>query len=356
MASTWEKKTFTRENGEKVQMHFPIIVSASRSTDIPAFYSDWFFHRLKVGYSAWTNPFNGEKSFIAYEDTRFIVFWSKNPRPLLSHLPELKDRNIGCYIQYSLNDYEKEKLEVGVRPLQERIDTFKRLVDELGLGGVVWRFDPLMLTEDIHIDDLLSKIERIGDQLQGYTEKLVFSYADIELYRKVKKNLEKNNIPYREWDESNMLEFARLLSSLNKKWGYELATCAEKIDLENLGIQHNRCIDDKLIIRRGFNDRKLMNFLNVTLQPVDAVDLFGNPLPVHEDAILLPNETYAIRGKKRDSGQRKLCGCIASKDIGEYNTCIHLCEYCYANTSKESAKRNYSTHKANPFSETITGR
>ena len=192
----WQPIQIKRENGETVKAQAPIIVYASRSTDIPAFYADWFFHRLKVGYSAWTNPFNGVKSYVSYQDTRFIVFWSKNPRQLLQHLDYLKERNIGCYIQYTLNDYEKEGLERGVPKLSERVDTFKLLVDKLGKGRVIWRFDPLLLTDDISIDALLTKIERIGDQLQGYTEKLVFSYADILSYRKVKANLEKSHIPY----------------------------------------------------------------------------------------------------------------------------------------------------------------
>ena len=194
-----ETKEMTLENGQTVPLQEPLVVSASRSTDIPAFYSDWFFHRLKVGYSVWINPFNGKKMAISYAKTRFIVFWSKDPRPLLAHLDELKERGISCYVQYSLNDYEDEKLEKGVPPLPERIDTFKRLVDKLGLGGVIWRFDPLMLTDDINIDKLLRKIERIGEQLKGYTEKLVFSFADISIYRKVKSNLEANGIPYYEW-------------------------------------------------------------------------------------------------------------------------------------------------------------
>ena len=176
----------------------PIIVSASRSTDIPAFYADWFFNRLEKGYSAWTNPFNGVKSYVSYQNTSFIVFWSKNPRPLLYHLDYLKERNIGCYIQYTLNDYENEGLERGVPKLSERIDTFKQLVDKLGKGRVIWRFDPLILTDAISTDTLLSKIEHIGNQLQGCTEKLVFSYADILSYRKVKANLEKSHIPYHE--------------------------------------------------------------------------------------------------------------------------------------------------------------
>ena len=123
--ATWAKKNLPREDGEVEPMQMPMIVSASRSTDIPAFYADWFFHRLEVGYSAWTNPFNGMKSYVSYQNTRFIVFWSKNPRPLLAHLDELKERNIGCYIQYTLNDYVEEGLEKGVPSLDERIETFK---------------------------------------------------------------------------------------------------------------------------------------------------------------------------------------------------------------------------------------
>ena len=230
----WDKIKITHNNGSPVDAQAPIIISASRSTDIPAFYADWFFHRLNVGYSAWKNPFNGKLSYVSYAKTRFIVFWSKNPRPLLAHLDELKEKKIDCYIQYTLNDYEKEGLEKGVPPLQQRIETFKNLVDKLGKGRVIWRFDPLILTDKISIDDLLVKIENIGNELIGYTEKLVFSFADIASYKKVKNNLDKNGINYQEWDEVSMNEFARRLAILNKKWGYELATCGEKIDIEKL--------------------------------------------------------------------------------------------------------------------------
>ena len=101
--ASWNKELLARENGELVQMQVPEIISASRSTDIPAFYADWFFHRLKVGYSAWTNPFNGVKSYVSYKNTRFIVFWSKNPRPLLNYLDYLKERSIGSYINSGKN-------------------------------------------------------------------------------------------------------------------------------------------------------------------------------------------------------------------------------------------------------------
>ena len=349
--ASWDKENLPRENGEIVPMQVPEIVSASRSTDIPAFYTDWFFHRLKVGYSAWTNPFNGVKSYVSYKNTHFIVFWSKNPRPLLNHLDYLKERKIGCYIQYTLNDYEEERLERGVPPIQERIDTFKRLVDNLGEGRVIWRFDPLILTNDINVDKLLAKIERIGNDLQGYTEKMVFSYADIRIYRKVKANLEKNKIPYHEWTEPQMLDFAKRLSELNNEWHYTLATCGEKIDLKPFGIEKNHCIDYDLLVRFAHDDDVLMNFIGATIKERQR-NIFGELEPIPKSAIELSGDRYVIK----DSGQRDFCGCMSSKDIGEYNTCVHFCEYCYANTSKETAVLNFNSHKNNPLSETITGK
>ena len=349
----WQKAQIQRDNGMIAEAQAPVIISASRSTDIPAFYADWFFHRLKVGYSAWTNPFNGVKSFVSYEKCRFIVFWSKNPKPMLEHLDELKERNIGCYIQYTLNDYEKEGLEKGVPPLEKRIDTFKRLVDQLGQGRVIWRFDPLILTDQIGLDDLLEKVENIGDQLNGYTEKLVFSYADIASYKKVKANLEKSHVNYVEWTTNQMVEFAQKLSELNQKWHYQLATCGEKIDIEQYGILHNRCVDDDLMIRFAHHDKALMDFLGVKIKTV-VNSLFGME-PVPENAIMLSDTQYALKEKdNHDKGQRQFCGCMVSKDIGEYNTCPHLCEYCYANASKEKAVGNYKKHKMNPMGDTIT--
>ena len=351
----WQKTQIQRDNEMMAEAQAPVIISASRSTDIPAFYADWFFHRLKVGYSAWTNPFNGVKSFVSYEKCRFIVFWSKNPKPLLEHLDELKERNIGCYIQYTLNDYVKEGLEKGVPLLEERIDTFKRLVDKLGKGRVIWRFDPLILTDQISLDDLLRKVEYIGDQLWGYTEKLVFSYADIALYKKVKANLDKSHVNYTEWTVEQMEEFAQRLSELNQKWHYQLATCGEKIDLAPYGILHNHCVDDDLMIRFAHHDKALMDFLGVEIKTVEN-SLFGTE-PIPANAIRLSETQYALKKKdNRDKGQRQFCGCMVSKDIGEYNTCPHLCEYCYANASKEVAVKNWKQHKNNRFGETITGK
>lgn len=309
------------DNGTDVLAQAPFIVSASRATDIPAFYADWFFRRLEKGYVRWRNPFSGQDSYVSFANTRFIVFWSKNPAPLLSHLSTLKEREIGCYIQYTLNDYEAEGLEPNVPTLTQQIDTFRRLVDTLGMGAVVWRFDPLILTDRINIDTLLDKIARIADALVGRTEKLVFSFADIESYKKVSRNLRQSGIDYREWDEDSMREFALRLSTLNRdNWDFRLAACAERIDLSEYGIEHNRCIDPELISRLAPDDAVLQNFLY---------------------------------NAGADSGQRKACGCILSKDIGAYNTCSHGCLYCYANTSPASAFANYKKSLANPPTDSI---
>lgn len=362
MAMSTDKIQITLDSGVSAEAHTPVIVSASRSTDIPAFYADWFFERLKRGYSAWTNPFNGVTSYVSYSRTRFIVFWSKNPKPLLEHIDYLSERNIGCYIQYTLNDYEAEGLEKAVPPLAQRIETFKMLVDKLGKGRVIWRFDPMILTDKISINNLLDKVRNIGDQLKEYTEKLVFSFADIASYRKVKANLEKNGINYREWDENSMNEFAGKISEMNRErgWNFDIATCGEKIDIEQYGIKHNRCIDDDLMIRFAYHDKELMDFLKVDIRKVQPsmpsmFEEFKDCPQVPTGAIMLAPDIYAIKQKNnKDKGQRQFCGCIISKDVGQYNTCPHLCEYCYANTSKEAAVANWKRYNKNIKFETIT--
>lgn len=349
-----KKDEIKLENGKSTKAFSPVIISASRRTDIPAFYSDWFFHRLNVGYSAWINPFNGIKNYVSYKNTRFIIFWSKNPQPLLTYLPVLKKRNICCYIQYTLNDYENEKLETGIPPLENRTDTFKALSKELGKKAVIWRFDPMILTDKITIDDLLEKVERIGSQIHEYTEKMVFSYVDILLYRKVKSNLDKNKVAYNEWTEEEMDEFAKKLSELNKRlnWNLQLTTCCEKIDIEKYDIKHNRCIDGDLIVQLAWKDEKLMKAMKVKIETMSSHDIFGKTtLP--SEAILLPENHYFTSIHKKDNRQRACCGCMNATDIGEYNTCPHLCEYCYANANKEIALRNWKIHCQNPQSENL---
>ena len=213
----------------------PVIVSVSRSTDIPAFYSDWFLERVKSGYSVWINPFNQEHYRVSFEDTRMIVFWSKNPKPLLQRLDEIEALGYRqYYFQFTLNDFVAEGLEPNVPSVDERIDTFRRLANRIGKERVIWRFDPLLLTDKITIDVLLDRITKIGRQLKGYTEKLVFSFIDIASYRKVQRNLAGLNC--RELSKEDQIRFAQGLSQLNMELSLELATCAEQVDLSAYGI------------------------------------------------------------------------------------------------------------------------
>ena len=334
----WEKINIKIENQTEVEAQAPIIISASRSTDIPAFYSDWFINRLKKGYLKWKNPFNGVPLYVTFKNTRLIVFWSKNPKPLLKHIDWLQENYPNFYFQYSLNDYDKT-IEKNVISLDKRIETFIKLSEKIGKEKVIWRFDPLILTDKIGVNELLRKIENIGNQLKSYTNKFVFSYADIGVYKKVQNNLKRANINYLEFNENSMIEIAQGLQELNKNWNFEIGTCAEKINIEKYGIIHNKCIDDDLIKKLFFKDEKLMNFIGYKLiKP----NLYSNKFRLEK----------IKKGNLKDKGQREFCACIFSKD-GQYNTCPHLCEYCYANTSEKSVLSNYKKHKNNPKQENI---
>jgi len=336
----WEKVSIKIQDESTVDGPSPVIISASRSTDIPAFYSDWLVDRIKAGYVKWKNPFNGVFSYVSFSKARLIVFWSKNPKPIIKHLDFLNEQKINFYFQYTLNDYDAEKLEPRVPALNSRIETFIELSEKIGKEKIIWRFDPLILTDVIGVDELLRKIEYIGEKLKNYTEKMVFSFADIKQYKKVQNNLRRNSIKYLEFNERTMNEFAEGLQNLNINWNFEIGTCAERLPLEKYGIIHNKCIDDDLIIKLFYTDTILMDFLKVKILPPDLLD---------------PTVRFEKKKNNDDKGQRKFCGCIISKDIGEYNTCPHLCEYCYANDNSEIAKSNFQKHLRIDSSETITG-
>jgi DNA repair photolyase len=259
----------------------------------------------------------------------------------------LDERGIQYYFQFTLNDYEKEGFEPNVPPLKERIETFKELSGLIGREKVIWRFDPLIVTSAITPRDLLEKIWNVGNQLKGFTEKLVFSFVDVKAYRKVQNNLVKETSFYSkesvENAELNTEQIEKVVEGLVKirerrqseGWDIALATCAESIDLEKYGIEHNRCIDDELMKRIFAQDKDLMYYLSYGKLPDKSV-LFT------EDTVNPPKQINL-----KDNGQRKVCGCMISKDIGMYNTCNHLCVYCYANTSKSTVERNISLHHEN---------
>ncbi|MDR2498888.1 MAG: DUF1848 domain-containing protein [Tannerellaceae bacterium] len=295
----WERITIINRQGEQAEAIAPLIISASRATDIPAFHAERFFAGLREGYTQWRNPFNGRMQYVAYARARLVWFWSKHPAPLLPYLPQLKAMNLNACLHYTLNDYEREAFEPYLPPLSVRIETFRRMVDAIGFAAVIWRFDPLLLAGDLTASALLDRINNIAAKLCGYTEKLVFSFADIACYRRVRARLHRHGISWRDFDASDLRLIAEGLRLIGEQHRISVASCAEAVDLSAYGIAHNSCIDGDLLARLFPEDRALQSFL--------------------------------ASGWRKDSGQRPHCRCIPSKDIGEYGACGYGCLYCYAN-------------------------
>lgn len=341
-----QKEKILLPNGSEVEALTPVIISASRSTDIPAFFANWFIERLKAGYVVWVNPFNQSPSYVSFKKTRVIVFWTKNPRPLLPLLKELDKYNINYYFQYTLNDYDDEGFEPNVPIIADRIETFKKLSKIIGPDRVIWRFDPIIITKELTPLAILHKISVLSSKLKGYTNKLVFSFIDIAAYRKVQNNLvkaklySKEEVLSAEASTQQQEEIANGLAVLKKywadhNWDLKISTCSEKINFEKYGIKHNRCIDPELMEKLFFNDYQLKEYLSKF-----------KPEPKQTELFSLASNNEAFNYKKfKDKGQRKECGCVESKDIGMYNTCSHNCIYCYANTSKEAVIKNRRNFK-----------
>lgn len=331
---------------ECVEATAPVILSVSRSTDIPAFYAKWFFNRLAKGYCVWYNPFNRKPMYVAFARVRVIVFWTKNPAPIIPYLHELDERGIHYYFQFTLNDYILERFEPNVPSVEKRVEIFRKLSEMIGHDRVIWRFDPLIVTSQITPRNLLSRIWKIGNMLRKYTDKLVFSFVDVKAYRKVQLNLvketcyfTKENVDLAEMTETQRKEIIEGLVRMrdiwhNEGWNITLATCSEDIDLEVYGIEHNRCIDGDLMERLWTEDEKLVYYLHTGKFP--KPDLFGD----------LPS-IPPIKKDLKDKGQRNFCGCVVSKDIGMYDTCHHLCVYCYANANSNVVVENQKKHHDN---------
>ena len=269
-----------------------MILSVSRRTDIPNYYSDWFINRIREGYLYVRNPMNAHQISeinLSPEVVDCIVFWTKNPVDMIDKLDELKGYQY--YFQITLTGYGRD-VEPGLPDKNEvLIPAFKRLSEKIGKKRTIWRYDPILINNKYSKDYHYRAFAKIADELKDYTERVVISFVD--LYAKTQRNTAGLQIENTDSDE--MVEIAARLAEIAHERGLEIESCAEAIDLESVGVAHGHCIDKKLI-----------------------EEIIGCPIRVN-----------------KDKNQRPECGCMESVEVGSYNTCKNGCKYCYANFNPE---------------------
>lgn len=290
-----------------------MIISASRRTDIPAFYHKWFMNRIRAGYCTVPNPFNRKQVSrinLTPEDVEVIVFWTRNPKPLLSSLAELDELGYKYYFQFTLMN-NPSFIETNKVSLSVAIKTFQELANLIGSEKVIWRYDPIVFSEDTNVDFHLQEYSDIAEQLSGYTDRCVISFVD--RYGKNKGRLQKieieKDISFYNFEDIPEVssDFLPSIGEIASQHKMQLFSCAEPYDLKSYGINHGKCIDDGYI-----------------------------------------KEVFGIEvGHKKDSGQREACGCVKSRDIGMYDSCLFGCQYCYATTSFDKARENHRQHNSN---------
>jgi len=284
-----------------------MIISASRRTDIPAFYAEWFMNRIKEGYVLTKNPFNAnqiKKIPLTPYQVEAIVFWTRNPKPLMKYLDILDEKGFNYYFQYTITGYPRE-LEKSTPHPHKAIETFIELSDKIGKERVIWRYDPIIFTKYTDYDEHIRLFDKISKMLEGKTNRVVISFADP--YRKITKKLDAIGYADIVEDKQQLYSLAKKLSEIVESRGIVVESCSEDIDLDFCDIKHGKCIDDKL------------------LESIFDIEL-------HLD---------------KDKNQRKECGCVKSVDIGIYNTCSHGCTYCYATYSDKTVEKNKLLHDPN---------
>ncbi len=278
-----------------------MILSASRRTDLPCYYSNWLLNRLRAGYALVRNPFNHAQFSrvpLSPEVVDCIVFWTKDPQNMLDKLPLLDQMGYRYYFQFTLTPYDRS-LEKGLRDKSEVESTFIALSQQLGRERVVWRYDPIILNEVLDIPYHRRQFKRLASKLAGFTDTVVISFVDT--YQKLKST------GIRPLSVSEIGELAGIIGRLAASYGLRAVACCENMNLTSYGIQQSSCIDRARIEK-----------------------ICGAKL-------LLP----------ADQNQRQGCGCVQSVDIGAYNTCLNGCVYCYANRGTALAEKNYRCHDPN---------
>ena len=220
-----------------------MIISASRRTDIPTYYSDWFFNRIKAGYVLVRNPMNIHqisKISLNPELVDGIVFWTKNPIPMLDKLDRLADYTY--YFQFTLNAYGHD-VETGVPSKNDVIiPAFQKLSDMIGPKRVIWRYDPIFINKTYTFEYHLHYFEQLAKRLAPYTEKCTISFLDF--YRNTQRNIA--SLAIDRFTPELQESLAKNMAAIAKSYGLKIDTCAENIDLQKYGIEHARCIDDRL--------------------------------------------------------------------------------------------------------------
>lgn len=298
----------------KIKVVMEMIISASRRTDIPAFYTRWFMDKVKKGRVVVYNPFNGQKREISLktEDVDAIVFWSKNFGPLIPHLRELKDK-YRLYFLFTITGLSGI-LEDNVISVEKAIKQFIEISRIFSPGHVQWRFDPIVITSATRPEFYLENFTYLARRLQGHTRRCYISFATF--YGKVKRSFDvlskEKGIRLILWDEQERREFANQLGRIASEYGITVYSCCSDY-LVGEFVRKGSCVD------------------------VDAI-----------------NELYSCDIKVPINPTRPGCGCYKSVDIGVYNTCPHGCRYCYANSNIIKAKENYLSH--DPFSDFLIAR
>lgn len=274
-----------------------MIISASRRTDIPSYYSQWFVNRLREGFLLIRNPYNPSRLTrlpLSPETTDCIVFWTKNPAPMEKNLGIVSDLGYNYYFQYTLTPYG-ETWESNLPPIEHRLDTLYRLSERIGPGRLVWRYDPVILDETFTVQFHLERFAALCEAIHACVDECIVSFVDV--YRHLRSTLS----PI---DADQMRVLGKSFAGIAGNVGLKLAACSETVDLQEFGIRRASCIDRERIER-----------------------IVGRAMRL-----------------KKDPGQRRECGCMESVDVGTYGTCLNGCRYCYATKSLRVAQQQFRQH------------
>ena len=276
-----------------------MIIQTGMRTDIPAFYSEWFANRLKEGYALTRNPYNASQVTRYSLDPKvvdLIAFCSKNPGPMLKYVDLLKPY-AGTYWFVTITPYGRD-YEPNVPEIDKVIEDFKTISRIVGPDSMGWRYDPIFINDIYTVEKHLEAYEHIASELSGYTKTCVISFID--LYQKVRKNFPEA----RTVGKADRLYLGEKMIKIAGSYGMTVKPCAEGKELAQFGADCRGCMTTD----------------------------------VYEKAIGLSMDFP----KKKPLRQE--CECFMGNDIGAYNTCPHLCRYCYANYDEETVRRNYRLH------------